>query len=126
MRRLKKKIFLGLFGGTVALLGLVRLAFPEVTGGEEAEPTLPVVEPVPPRENSSTTTGVLQSDHGGTNSGLSEEEQNKQSPEPQGCVKWHPVRSVPSYLKCFPDVQDVQILAARKWGVRPVRNRKEA
>ena len=61
MRRLKKKIFLGLFGGTVALLGLVRLAFPEVTGGEEAEPTLPVEEPVPPRENSSTTTVVLAS-----------------------------------------------------------------
>ena len=36
------------------------------------------------------------------------------------------MRSVPSYLKCFPDVQDVQILAARKWGVRPVRDRKEA
>ena len=29
MRRLKKKIFLGIFGGTVLLLGAVRLAFPE-------------------------------------------------------------------------------------------------
>ena len=41
-------------------------------------------------------------------------------------MKWHPVRSVPSYAACFPDVQDVQIVAARKWGVRPVRNRREA
>ena len=41
-------------------------------------------------------------------------------------MKWHPVRSVPSYAACFPDIQDVQIVAAKKWGVRPVRNRKEA
>ena len=126
MRRLKKKIFLGLFGGTVALLGLVRLAFPEVTGGEEAEPTLPVVEPVPPRENSSTTTGVLEFSRGGTDSTARLSRLPQLAQDSAGSVLWHPVRSVPSYLKCFPDVQDVQILAARKWGVRPVRDRKEA
>ena len=46
MRRLKKKIFLGLFGGTVLLLGVVRLAFPEVTGSEKTDETQPVEEPV--------------------------------------------------------------------------------
>ena len=59
MRRLKKKIFLGLFGGTVLLLGAVRLAFPEVTGNVERDKTSPVEEPVLPRENSSTLTVVL-------------------------------------------------------------------
>ena len=59
MRRLKKKIFLGLFGGTVLLLGVVRLAFPEVTGGEKTDETQPVEEPVLTRENSSTHTRVL-------------------------------------------------------------------
>ena len=34
--------------------------------------------------------------------------------------------SVPSYKDAFPDAQDVQILAANKWGVRPVRNREDA
>ncbi len=126
MRRLKKKIFLGLFGGTVALLGLVRLAFPEVTGGEEAEPTLPVEEPVPPRENSSTTTGVLEFSRGGTDSTARWSRLPLLEQDSAGNVKWHPVRSVPSYAECFPDVQDVQIVAARKWGVRPVRDRKEA
>ena len=126
MRRLKKQIFLGLFGGTVALLGLVRLAFPEVTGGEEAEPSLPVEEPVPPRENSSTTTGVLEFSRGGTDSTARLSRLPLLAQDSAGSVLWHPVRSVPSYLKCFPDVQDVQILAARKWGVRPVRDRKEA
>ncbi len=126
MRRLKKKIFLGLFGGTVALLGLVRLAFPEVTGGEETEPSLPVEEPVPPRENSSTTTGVLEFSRGGTDSTARLSRLPLLAQDSAGSVLWHPVRSVPSYLKCFPDVQDVQILVARKWGVRPVRDRKEA
>ncbi|MBR4187957.1 MAG: hypothetical protein IKQ85_05750 [Bacteroidaceae bacterium] len=126
MRRLKKKIFLGLFGGTVALLGLLRLAFPEVTGGEEAEPTLPVEEPVPPRENSSTTTGKLQYSHGGTGDTARCVYFPSLEQDSAGNVKWHPVRSVPSYAECFPDVQDVQIVAARKWGVRPVRDRQEA
>lgn len=38
----------------------------------------------------------------------------------------HPIWSVPSYKDAFPDAQDVQILAANKWGVRPVRNREDA
>lgn len=38
----------------------------------------------------------------------------------------HRIRGVWSYIECFPDVQDVQIRAARRHGIRPVRNRKEA
>ena len=81
MRRLKKKIFLGICGGVVAVLGLVRMAFPEVAqprggvpdgeapgtaakempaarAGEMPDTTARVM-PVPPRENSSTPTEVL-------------------------------------------------------------------
>ena len=126
MRRLKKKIFLGLFGGTVLLLGGVRLAFPEVADGEKKAETKAVVSPVLPREDSSTSTEVLQSSHVGTEGIPSSPELKSLSREPEDRVRWHPVRSVPSYAACFPDVQDVQIVAARKWGVRPVRNREEA
>jgi len=66
MRRLKKSIFLGISGGIVAVLGLVRLAFPEVTGGEVNSTEKSVVEPVPPQENSSTPAGKLQYSRGGT------------------------------------------------------------
>ena len=38
----------------------------------------------------------------------------------------HRIWSVPSYKDAFPDGQDVQIVAAEKWGVRPVRNREDA
>ena len=37
-----------------------------------------------------------------------------------------PIRSVPSYKEAFPDSQSVQIVAAERWGVRPVRNREDA
>ncbi|MBP5392267.1 MAG: hypothetical protein J6Y59_00440 [Bacteroidaceae bacterium] len=126
MRRLKKKIFLSVFGGTVLLLGAVRLAFPEVTAGEKTDETQPVKEPVLPRENSSTTTGKLQYHHGSTGEVLSEVKLSNLPIDSEGRVKWHPVRSVPSYAACFPDVQEVQIVAAQKWGVSPVRNRQEA
>ncbi len=38
----------------------------------------------------------------------------------------HRIRGVLSYRRSFPDLQDVQIVAARHWGVRPVKNRAEA
>lgn len=38
----------------------------------------------------------------------------------------HPIYSVPSYRRTFPDNNDVQMAAARKYGVSPVKNREEA
>ena len=129
MRRLKKNIFLGFCGGVVAVLGLVRLAFPEVAqpkGEVEQHQNLPEVKkPEQPKLPEQPKQPLPKKEDGG--------EPKKTVPElpkltttPEGRVKWHPVRSVPSYAKCFPDVQDVQIVAAKRWGVRPVRNRAEA
>ena len=36
------------------------------------------------------------------------------------------IRSVANYKTAFPDSQSVQIVAAEKWGVRPVQNREDA
>ncbi|MDE7379013.1 MAG: hypothetical protein K2N13_08680 [Paraprevotella sp.] len=36
------------------------------------------------------------------------------------------IYSVPSFQECFSDLQDIQIIAARKWGVSPVADRQEA
>ena len=82
--------------------------------------------PVPPQENSSTPTGKLQYRHGGTEAVLRDSKLPTLVQDSEGRVKWHPIRSVPSYAKCFPDVQDVQIVAAKQWGVSPVRDREEA
>ena len=40
--------------------------------------------------------------------------------------KYHRIRSVPNYQVAFPDSQAVQIVAANRWGVRPVKNRNDA
>lgn len=36
------------------------------------------------------------------------------------------IYSVPSYRDAFPDLQEVHIVAARRWGVRPVADREQA
>lgn len=38
----------------------------------------------------------------------------------------HPIRGVHSYDVCFPDLQEVQIVAAKRNGVEPPRNREDA
>ena len=40
--------------------------------------------------------------------------------------KPHRIFSVPSYKEAFPDTNDLQLTAARKWVVTPVRNREDA
>ena len=92
MRRLKKKIYFGLWGTALAVLGAVRFI--------------------------------------GDRSGTSLAEQPSMASQPSPTADYfekpHPIRGVHSYRDCFPDVQDVQIAAAQKWGVSPVKNRAEA
>ena len=38
----------------------------------------------------------------------------------------HRIKSVPSYQKAFPDSNSVQLTAANRWGVKPVKNRQDA
>ena len=38
----------------------------------------------------------------------------------------HPIHSVASYTQSFPDTNAVQLSAAQKWGVKPVKNREDA
>ena len=38
----------------------------------------------------------------------------------------HRIFSVPSYKNAFPDNNDVQLVAANRWGVKPVKNRRDA
>lgn len=38
----------------------------------------------------------------------------------------HRINSVPSYAEAFPDTQGIQIIAAERWGVTPVKNRQDA
>ena len=51
------------------------------------------------------------------------------SPDPKTTVrsgKAHRILSVPSYAEAFPDTNAVQLVAAQRWGVSPVKNREDA
>lgn len=124
MRRLKKKIYYNLCGATLVVLGIVRACNPGVMAEKGTEATGEV--------RSSAQTVVTRQDS------VSPAPENVNQPTvplepatrfPQSETSapvCHRIRGVYSYDKCFPDVQDVQIVAARRWGVRPVRNRAQA
>lgn len=100
-----KKRYLQGFFAAVAALALVRLAFPGVAGGstpaEEANAeTATPPAPQPPRPTRFTG--------------------------PDGRPVRGRIYSVPSFERCFPDSQALQIAAADRHGVPPVKDRAEA
>lgn len=103
MRKLKKNIYLGAWAIVFVALVVVRYCFVEKPSGEAAEERVEAVQ-----------TAVE----------LPSEETSEKSLKNVAGV--HPIRGVHSYQACFPDLQDVQIVAARRWGVRPVLNRHQA
>ncbi len=103
--RLKKKVFYGLWLMLLLVLWVVRLCFPHVA---EARAGGGTALPSPEAAVSSSPAGVP------SHKGLAEGE------EP------HRIMSVASYADAFPDLQEVQIEVARRYGVSPVRDREEA
>ena len=119
MRRLKKKFYLTLCAAVFGVLTIVRY-----TVLRSSTDTSPVVENSSPAvEKTMPTVGKLAP----KDSLANKKAAARAKPHPvKRPMQPHPIRSVPSYNLAFPDVQDVQILAARHWGVRPVRNRRQA
>lgn len=103
MKRLKKTIYLRTCAAVALALALVRWAAPaaEWVSGRWASHEAPVETGVKTAEVAPADTAV-------------------------STRRWHPIGNVQSYSKCFPDVQDVQLVAARQNGVKPLRNRQEA
>lgn len=141
MRRLKKKFYLGFYFVTVATLGLVRgcmtvfstdpavsvsegaadsaaveLAEASVAEAAEAVQKVEALEPAAALEVTEPDTPVVNPAPAPPRSALHRAERRHP----------HPIRSVPSFQRTFPDVEDVHMEAARRWGVRPIKNRQEA
>ena len=102
MRKATKRQFLLGFAGVVALLWCVRQLLPV---GMTSEPSAAVSQ-----------------DSVGTVSRPSAEHQSLLA----GRQRYHRIKGVADYKRCFPDSQAVQIVAANRWGVRPVKNREDA
>jgi len=101
----KKKLqhrYLEGFGFIVILLALVRWGFPEVATSQQLPVAVGHVEPV-------TVDDASQSPFTKSNE-----------------QQVHPIFSVPNYKEAFPDTNDLQLTAAQRWGVLPVKNRQDA
>ncbi len=116
MKLTKKRYLLG-FTAVVLLLAAVRAAFPQVaetnpsTVPEPAEGTQEGQETVPEPAALDEQSSALATN--GTQEGPTSHH-------------YHKIRSVANYMESFPDTNAVQLTAAKKWGVSPVKNRKDA
>lgn len=108
--KLSKNKFLKGFVAATLLLALVRLFFPSVA------------QPLAHKSVAQADTAVVDSID------TTAVERMKPSVffDSEGQVVKHRIFSVPHFGNTFPDQNDVQLLAANKYGVSPVQNREEA
>ena len=125
MRRLKKNYYLTLFCCIVGILGVVRLLNSEPTLDEQPLPQTTLVEGsnnISTKHSTDSSSLKAHADNSvsNPNNPVSPQKESKRTNLP------HPIYSVPSFSGTFPDLQDTHAESARRWGVKPVRNRIEA
>lgn len=124
MRRIKKKIFYGFNISLLLALGIVRQCNPHVarlmartpvvSEGETADSArLEKKSPSASRKVAGPQTPTRYADVWDEFAGMEK-------------PTYHRIRGVVSYHKEFPDLQDTQLVAAKRWGVAPVPNRQAA
>lgn len=114
---LTKKTYLQGFLVAVVILACLRWAFPEI-----AAPTSPSE---PETAADSLQTAALADAKPAEKPAAKPVEKPAAKPAAKG-KKPHRILSVPSYTATFPDTNAVQLVAAQKWGVTPVKNREDA
>ena len=108
--KLSKNKFLKGFVAATLLLALVRLVFPSVA------------QPLAHKSVAQVDTAVVDS----IDTTAVERMKSSVFFDSKGQVVKHRIFSVPHFGNTFPDQNDVQLLAANKYGVSPVQNRDEA
>ena len=108
--KLSKNKFLKGFVAATLLLALVRLVFPSVA------------QPLAHKSVAQADTAVVDS----IDTTAVERMKSSVFFNSKGQVVKHRIFSVPHFGNTFPDQNDVQLLAANKYGVSPVQNREEA
>lgn len=112
MMEIDKNTYLRGFGVAVVVLALVRCAFPGVAGQGASS----VAEQ--PDSVADSTTVVAAAPI---------EKPTTDSLQPTAAdLRPHRIYGVQSFKDAFPDNNDVQLVAAKRWGVPPVKNRADA
>jgi hypothetical protein len=94
--RLTKKTYLLGFATVVLVLACIRWAFPQVAVAHTSPTALPATV------------------------------QPKIADRKSDSRQYHKIRSVPNYQVAFPDTNGLQLTAANRWGVTPVKDRTDA
>ena len=112
---MKKNTYIKGFFAVVAVLALIRIIWPEVAGDIRDERTPNGIDSLQTPQTSQT-------------SQTPQTPQTLQTPQTPQTLQTpnHPIYSVPTFKNTFPDNNDVQMMAARKNGVPPVKSREEA
>ena len=122
----RKHRFLEVFGVSVMVLALVRCVFPGISESSSVVAEMSDSLAVDSLADDFSDAEVVET------LGANESEfEVVQIPSvsaryvPDG-ERYHRIRSVSSYKTAFPDSNSVQLIAANRWGVKPVKNRLDA
>lgn len=124
MKKLSKKKFIIAFGGSVLVLALVRCVFPDVARSGRGQ--------LYRDSTRADSVAYVLSDSIDTlsdnllNAEASDSIKRSRFFARDGSPARHPILSVPNFGRTFPDQNDIQLVAANRWGVQPVDNREEA
>lgn len=120
--KIDKNSYLKGFGIVVIILALVRCVFPSLGSGSRWSQTNSNIsaskDSLMPSTDASSL-GMLADTVGGN-------ENISRFFDTKGSLVKHRIYSVQNFGKSFPDMNDVQLLSANKYGVQPVQNRMDA
>lgn len=116
-----KDKYLQIFGIAVILLALFRCAHSGISGGKGPSDSVDSLQRQVYKDTIHTSDVV-----GFLPDGYRHRDSLSGSVSPQNVDAPHRIYSVARFSDCFPDQQQVHLSAARRWGVRSVRDRKEA
>ena len=120
--KLSKRLYILIFFIVTAVLAVMRLLFPSIATSRDKGTTKAVksadyeaisftpIDRTPAAKPVGVDSGAM-----GTKFYLSD-----------GSLRKSRIFSVPGYERCFPDQNDVQLVAAQQWGVKPVADSAEA
>lgn len=135
MKRLKKNIFIGFVCFVVLVLAVIKCAVPSVSDSKTSDPSCQecsvvgnLNDSIALEQNIDEEEYVAVNDKWlrGAEELLPLSPRQKRFYDSVGNAIKNDIYSVYSFRRCFPDLQNVHVVSAQKWGVTPVRDRAEA
>lgn len=127
----RKHLFLEVFGVMVMVLALARCAYPGIASSSDVAQVADslavdsVVDELPVAEAVVEPEAVAEPEDVEPEPVVTPIPSVSARYVPDG-ERYHRIRSVSSYKGAFPDSNSVQLTAANRWGVKPVKNRLDA